>query len=66
MSIQRYLIVLIISIITLASFFAALHGYRASMTQLDKVFDTQLQAIAEVLGSNADISRSAPMLVSGH
>ena len=66
MSIQRYLIVLIISIITLASFFAALHGYRASMTQLDKLFDTQLQAIAEVLGSNADISRGVPMLVSGH
>jgi two-component system, OmpR family, sensor histidine kinase QseC len=66
MSIQRYLIVLIISIITLASFFAALHGYRASMAELDKVFDTQLQAIAEVLGSSADVSRNAPLAVSGH
>lgn len=49
MSIQRHLIILIISIITLSSFFAALHGYRASMEQLDNLFDQELMSIAKVL-----------------
>lgn len=49
MSIQRYLITLVIAIITLSSFFAALHGYRASMEELDRVFDQELKSMANVI-----------------
>ncbi|XQW86245.1 ATP-binding protein [Thalassotalea piscium] len=49
MSIQRHLIILIISIITLSTFFAALHGYRASMEQLNNLFDQELVSVAKVI-----------------
>ena len=49
MSIQRYLITLVIAIITLSTFFAALHGYRASMAELDRVFDQELKSMANVI-----------------
>lgn len=58
MSIQRHLIILIISIITLASFFAALHGYRASMEQLNRVFDQELISIARILSNATPIKNT--------
>jgi len=48
-TIQRYLLLLIISIIVLATFGAALHGYRASMSQFDEIFDNELRALAQSL-----------------
>lgn len=53
MSIQRQLLLLIISAVTLATFFAALHGYQDSSKQLDKVFDQELVSIAKFIASNS-------------
>jgi len=49
MSIQRYLFLLIISVVTLATFGAALRGYRASMAELDMILDQELVVFAQAL-----------------
>ncbi|GLX77096.1 two-component sensor histidine kinase [Thalassotalea insulae] len=51
MSIQRYLFLLIISIVTLATFGAALHGYRAAMSELEMILDQELVSLAHSLTS---------------
>ncbi len=51
MSIQRYLFLLIISIVTLATFGAALHGYRAAMAELEVILDQELVSLAHSLTS---------------
>lgn len=49
MSIRRYLVLILLSIITLVTFIAAIQGYRASMLRASDLFDTQLSSIAETL-----------------
>jgi len=52
MTIQRYLLIIILSIVTLASFGSALKGYRASMAQLNTIFDRELHSFATALISS--------------
>ena len=49
MSIQRYLLIIILSVVTLASFGAALQGYKASKTKLNQVFDEEMRSFAIAL-----------------
>ena len=65
MSIQRQLVVLIISTITLASFFAALQGYRNSITQLDTMFDQELKLIANFIASTDRLNQIVPSDIEG-
>jgi two-component system sensor histidine kinase QseC len=52
LSIQTQLIKLIIALITIATFIAALHGYRNSQTLLNDVLDNELQTLAFFILSN--------------
>jgi two-component system sensor histidine kinase QseC len=49
MSIRRYLVLFLLSIITLVTFLAAIQGYKASMKQANNLFDEQLQIIGKTL-----------------
>ncbi|MEW6989226.1 sensor histidine kinase [Colwelliaceae bacterium 6441] len=49
MSIQRYLLIVILSVVTLASFGAALQGYKASQKKLNQVFDEEMRSFAIAL-----------------
>ena len=49
MSIQRYLLILILSVVTLASFAAALQGYKASRESLTNIFDNEIKSFAVAL-----------------
>ena len=49
MSIQRYLLIVILSVVTLASFGAALQGYKASRDKLNHVFDEEMRSFAVAL-----------------
>ena len=49
MSIRRYLVLILISIITLVSFIAAIQGYKASMLKAADLFDAQLHAVADTV-----------------
>jgi len=49
MSIRRYLVLILISIITLITFLAAIQGYKASMHKATALFDAQLRAVANTL-----------------
>jgi len=49
MSIRRYLVLVLLSIITLVTFFAAIQGYKASMSKTSDLFDAQLRSIAATL-----------------
>jgi len=49
MSIRRYLVLILLSIITLVTFLAAIQGYKASMEQASNLFDEQLQIIGRTL-----------------
>lgn len=49
MSIRRYLVLLIIAVITLVTFSAALQGYRNSMSQAELIFDNQLKLFATAI-----------------
>ncbi|MBT1449301.1 HAMP domain-containing histidine kinase [Glaciecola sp. XM2] len=60
MSIKRRLIILIISTVVLASFFAALHGYRNSLEQLDDVFDEELITVSAFLSGFVNQSNGLP------
>lgn len=46
MSIQRYLLIVILSVVTLASFAAALQGYKASRESLTRIFDDEIKSFA--------------------
>lgn len=65
MSIKRQLIILIISTVMLATFFAALHGYRNSVKQLDAVFDKELTTIADFIAAFAQTKESFPENIQG-
>ena len=45
-SIRRYLVTLLIALLTLTSFLAALQSYRQSSAQAQKLFDEDLKALA--------------------
>ena len=49
MSIQRYLLIVILSVVTLASFGAALQGYKASKNKLNQIFDEEMRSFAIAL-----------------
>ncbi|MFT4939609.1 MAG: two-component system sensor histidine kinase QseC [Paraglaciecola sp.] len=51
MSIRRYLIFILLSVITLVTFAAALQGYRSSMNKATAVFDDELLSIAFILST---------------
>lgn len=53
-SIRRNLTLVIIATMTLVSFYAALQGYRASMAQANRLFDSELQTYAASLRMAAD------------
>jgi len=48
-SIRSYLIIAVLSAITLTSFLAALHGYRSSMAAAEALFDQQLSDTASLI-----------------
>ncbi len=49
MSIRRYLVLILISIITLITFIAAIQGYKASMKKASDLFDAQLHSVASTI-----------------
>jgi two-component system sensor histidine kinase QseC len=51
MSIRRYLILILLSLITLVSFAAAIKGYQSSMDKASAVFDEQLISISHTLST---------------
>jgi two-component system sensor histidine kinase QseC len=52
-SIQSQLIKLIISLVTIATFVASIHGYRNSQAYLNEVFDSELQTIAKLIAGGS-------------
>lgn len=53
-SIKLYLVIAILSTMTLLNFLAALHGYRSSVAAANNLFDTQLRETANLLDSFSD------------
>jgi len=49
MSIRRYLVLILVSVITLVVFIAAIQGYKTSMQQAANLFDLQLKSFADTL-----------------
>ena len=49
MSIRRYLVLTLVSILTLITFIAAIHGYKASMVRAEKLFEQQLVDFAHIV-----------------
>lgn len=49
MSIRRYLVMILLSVITLVTFFAAIGGYKASMQKASDLFDAELASLGETL-----------------
>ena len=49
MSIRRYLVLTLFSVLTLITFIAAIQGYKVSMSRAEKQFDQQLLDIAHTL-----------------
>ena len=66
MSIKKQLTSLIISTVILASFFAALHGYRNSLSQLDSVFDQELLTAARLIATVATEVDSLPASIDSN
>ncbi|TLM75274.1 ATP-binding protein [Microbulbifer harenosus] len=62
MSIRLFLLVALLSTITLVNFIAALHGYRASMEEAQRLFDRQITGTALLLAA-LPIDRTAPLVV---
>ncbi|MGB5325565.1 MAG: HAMP domain-containing sensor histidine kinase [Pseudomonadales bacterium] len=58
MSIRRFLVLILISVITLVSFTAAMAGYRASVTKAGRIFDQNLESFAHALSAVEPRSRS--------
>ncbi|MDF2177266.1 ATP-binding protein [Aliiglaciecola sp. CAU 1673] len=50
-SIRRYLVLLLLSVITLVIFVAAIQGYRSSMDKATRLFDVQLSSLADSLNA---------------
>ena len=49
MSIRRYLVLILLSVITLVTFIAAIEGYNASMKKASSIFDAELKILANTL-----------------
>jgi len=49
MSIRRYLVLMLLSMITLVIFVSAIQGYKASMGKAQKVFDNELVSLAQII-----------------
>jgi len=49
MSIRRYLVLMLLSIITLVIFVSAIQGYKASMRKAERLFDDELVSLAQVI-----------------
>jgi len=49
MSIRRYLVLTLVSILTLITFIAAIQGYKASMSRAEKLFEQQLVDFAQIV-----------------
>lgn len=64
-SIRIFLLVALLSTITLVNFIAALHGYRASMQEAQRLFDRQIAGNARLL-SALPVTDHTPLLVSGN
>ena len=62
-SIRVFLLVALLSTITLVNFIAALHGYRASMAEAQQLFDRQIAATARLLAT-LPVSEHVPFIVS--
>ena len=56
MSIRRYLTLILLSVITLVTFAAAIQGYRGSMAKATSVFDNELRSLTHVLVNINDLS----------
>ena len=65
MSMKKQLIILIISTVMLATFFAALHGYRNSIKQLDRVFDQELTTMADFILEFSQSNNNFPKNIHG-
>ncbi|MGQ8365379.1 sensor histidine kinase [Glaciecola sp. 1036] len=63
MSIKRQLVLLIISAVVLASFFAGLHGYRNTKQQMDAIFTNELITVANFILSTARQNDGLPASV---
>ncbi|WP_158972612.1 ATP-binding protein [Paraglaciecola sp. L3A3] len=55
MSIRRYLTLILLSVITLVTFFAALQGYRSSMVKAGVIFDNELTSLARVFSTQSSV-----------
>ena len=51
MSIRRYLVLMLLSIITLVIFVSAIEGYKASMNKAESLFDDELVSLAQVISA---------------
>jgi two-component system sensor histidine kinase QseC len=56
LSIRRYLTLVLLSVITLFTFAAAIQGYRCSMAKATSVFDNELRSLTHVLVNITDLS----------
>lgn len=56
MSIRRYLTLILLSVITLVTFAAAIQGYRGSMLKATRVFDNELRSLTFVLVNITDLT----------
>ncbi|MFT5838497.1 MAG: two-component system sensor histidine kinase QseC [Flavobacteriales bacterium] len=56
MPIRRYLTLILLSVITLDIFAAAIQGYRGSMSKATSVFDNELRSLTHVLVNVTDLS----------
>ncbi|MBU2923388.1 ATP-binding protein [Colwellia sp. 1_MG-2023] len=68
MSIRRYLVLTLFSVLTLITFIAAIQGYKQSMSQAEAGFDQQLLSLAQTLTAmnsmpNANINRDKTLQV---
>jgi two-component system sensor histidine kinase QseC len=56
LSIRRYLTLILLSVITLVIFAAAIEGYRGSMAKATSVFDNELRSLTHVLVNITDLN----------
>jgi len=60
MSIRRYLVLTLFSVLTLITFIAAIQGYKESMSQAEEQFDQQLLDFANTLLAIHNVSKLSP------
>lgn len=59
-SIRTFLIVVLISTITLVTFVAALRGYQSSLKEAERLFDAELMQQLHLLGDLVDVNAAKP------